>query len=81
MASGGGLEVFWRVYTQHNRGHIEQILSRYKIGEMTPEEAQIVTDNTVFDNPYKGDPVPYKELLTNTRYPYNAGNEKKFVGN
>ena len=27
MAAGNDLEVFWKVYTQHNRGHIDTILS------------------------------------------------------
>jgi hypothetical protein len=72
MAAGGDLEVFWRVYTQHNRGHIEFILDRYKIGEVTPEDAKIIKDGTHFDNPYLNDPPPSPHLLTNTRYPYNA---------
>lgn len=72
MASGGDLEVYWSVYTQHNRGHIEHILQRYKIGELSPTEAKIIRDTTIFDNPYKNDPSPSKDLLTNTRYPYNA---------
>ena len=72
MAAGGDLAVFWKVYTQHNRGHIEHILSKYKIGELTPEDAQYITETTYFENPYGNDPPTYPELLTNTRYPYNA---------
>lgn len=72
MAAGGDLEVYWRVYTQHNRGHIELILERYKIGKLTPEDAAKIKKETVFANPYVDDPPTSPELLTNTRYPYNA---------
>jgi cytochrome b involved in lipid metabolism len=72
MAAGGDLEVFWSVYTQHNRGHIEILLERYKIAELSEEEAKIIRDSTHFDNPYVNDPPPSPYLLTNTRYPYNA---------
>ena len=32
MAAGNDLEVYWKVYTQHNRGHINQHMKTYKIG-------------------------------------------------
>jgi hypothetical protein len=36
MAAGGDLEVYWRVYTQHNRGHItSDVMAPYKIGQVT----------------------------------------------
>jgi sulfite oxidase len=75
MASGHDLEPFWRVYTQHNRGHIvEEILVRYRIGRLSPKEAEEIRNATTFENPYSNDPGPetYPELLTNTRHPYNA---------
>jgi sulfite oxidase len=75
MASGHDLEPFWRVYTQHNRGHIvDEILIRYRIGRLSPEEAEEIRASTTFDNPYVNDPGPetYPELLTNTRHPFNA---------
>ena len=28
MAAGNDLEVYWRVYTQHNRGHIAEHMAR-----------------------------------------------------
>ena len=72
MAAGNDLEVFWKVYTQHNRGHIDTILSRYKIGELTPEDTEKIRATSVFSNPYSNDPPPSPHLLTNTRFPYNA---------
>lgn len=72
MAAGHDLEVFWKVYTQHNRGHIVEIMQRYKIGELPPDEMAKITAETVFDNPYTNDPPMSPYLLTNTRYPYNA---------
>lgn len=77
MASGGALEKYWSVYTQHNRGHIESILERYKIGELSPEDAVSVLESTNYANPYTNDPPPSEHLLTNTRYPYNAEGKLK----
>ena len=73
MAAGNDLEVYWRVYTQHNRGHIQQHMRPYKIGELSPEDMATVTANTVYDDSvYEGNPPPSPDLLVNTRYPYNA---------
>jgi cytochrome b involved in lipid metabolism len=72
MIAGQDLEPFWRVYTQHNRGHILEFLHRYRIGVLSAEDAEAQRASSVFDNPYKDDPEPYPELLTNTRHPYNA---------
>ena len=32
MAAGNDLAVYWNVYTQHNRGHIQEHMKPYKIG-------------------------------------------------
>merc|ERR1740130_1116641 len=72
MASGNDLEPFWSVYTQHNRGHVRELLQRYCIGELSPAEAKQSREQSVFDNPYVDDPPTYEGLLTNTRHPYNA---------
>lgn len=72
MASGQDLEVFWRVYTQHNRGHVDKLLLRYRIGRLSLEDALRVREETTFTNPYENDPPISPHLLTNTRYPYNA---------
>ena len=66
-------QVFWKVYTQHNRGHIGHYMSRYKIGEVSPEDMAIITARTFYDESfYENNPEPYPDLLINTRYPYNA---------
>ena len=73
MAAGGDLEVFWTVYTQHNRGHIPGILKNYKIGQVSDADMKAITADTFYDtSAYAANPDPYPELLTNTRYPYNA---------
>jgi len=74
MAAGGDLDVFWKVYTQHNRGHVTQhVMAPYKIGEVSDEDMKTITKETYYDaSAYDNDPKPYPELLTNTRYPYNA---------
>merc|ERR1719429_633362 len=73
MAAGNDLEVYWRVYTQHNRGHVQEHMKPYKIGELSPADMATVTERSYYDDSaYAGNPDPYPDLLTNTRYPYNA---------
>lgn len=75
MAAGQDLEVFWRTYTQHNRGHVtECILERYRIGSCTPETMREITNETHFDAKvvYGNEPEPYPDLLINTRHPMNC---------
>jgi len=74
MAAGGDLEVYWKIYTQHNRGHIvESVLAPYKIGVVSDEDMNRITANTFYDNSaYQDDPAPFPDLLMNTRHPYNA---------
>ena len=75
MAAGGDLSVFWAVYTQHNRGHVtDYVMKPYQIGVCTPETMDAITASTVYeaDDTYGNNPKPYPDLLTNTRYPYNA---------
>ena len=49
LAAGGDLEVFWRVYTQHNRGHIDKVLVPYKIGAVTEADMRRITAGTHYD--------------------------------
>jgi sulfite oxidase len=74
MAAGGDLEVYWKVYTQHNRGHITaDVMSAYKIGVLSPADMKAVSADTYYDDSaYSNNPAPYPDLLVNTRYPYNA---------
>eukprot|EP00928_Gymnodinium_smaydae_P009532 TRINITY_DN13577_c1_g1_i1.p1 TRINITY_DN13577_c1_g1~~TRINITY_DN13577_c1_g1_i1.p1 ORF type:complete len:660 (-),score=117.73 TRINITY_DN13577_c1_g1_i1:406-2385(-) len=74
MAAGGDLEVYWKVYTQHNRGHVvDSVMAPYKIGKVSSEDMMRITSETFYDaSAYSGDPEPCPDLLTNTRYPYNA---------
>jgi len=73
MAAGQDLEVFWRVYMQHNRGHVEDLLQRYRIGSLSPEDHAKVLAETRYDSSYyANDPPTSPHLYTNTRYPYNA---------
>ena len=60
MAAGNDLEVYWKVYTQHNRGHIGAHMERYKIGVVTEEDMATITANTSYDDSiYADNPDPY----------------------
>jgi len=73
MSAGNDLEAFWSLYTQHNRGHVVGLLQRYRIGFLSVEDAETLRlTSPPLENPYRFDPPPKPDLLTNTRYPYNA---------
>lgn len=75
MAAGGDLEVYWRHYTQHNRGHVVDVVMKpYKIGEVSDATMAEITADTSYDGEavYAADPPPYPDLLINTRYPLNC---------
>jgi len=74
MAAGKDLEVYWSVYTQHNRGHVvECVMKPYKIGVVSPEDMDTITAASFYDDAaYRDNPDPYPNLLVNTRFPYNA---------
>ena len=68
MAAGNDLEVYWRVYTQHNRGHIVRQIGPFKIGEVSPDDMATITANTVFDSStYEDNPPEYPDLLVRER--------------
>ena len=75
MAAGGDLGVFWKTYTQHNRGHVvDYVMKPYKIGECSADTMADITAGTSYDvdSVYGDNPEPYPDLLLNTRYPHNA---------
>jgi len=81
LAAGGDLEVFWKTYTQHNRGHIDKVMRPYRIGTVSDASMRAITTATHFDaSAYQNDPPPSEHLLTNTRHPYNAEGRLSEVG-
>jgi len=61
------------VYSLYIYIHITRYFNRYRIGTLSPEEAEEQrTRLKEFTNPYDDDPPVKPELLTNTRFPYNA---------
>merc|ERR1719199_1925440 len=65
MAAGGDLEIYWNVYTQHNRGHVvENVMAPYKIGRLSETDmAQITSETHYDDSAYHDDPPLMPELL------------------
>ena len=66
MANGNDLEAFWQLYTQHNRGHVDGILQRYRIGSLSAADAEALrASSPPLDNPYKcvGEERWWRQLL------------------
>jgi sulfite oxidase len=57
MVEGQDLSKFWDVYKLHHRQHIAALMTRFRIGTLSPEDYATVKNETHFDNPYVNDPV------------------------
>nr|XP_020448909.1 sulfite oxidase, mitochondrial isoform X2 [Monopterus albus] len=71
LAAGGALEPFWALYAVHNEKHVLDILSEYKVGELSADDLK--KQQTVeSSDPYALDPKRHPMLHTNSLKPFNA---------
>ncbi|XP_061883632.1 sulfite oxidase, mitochondrial isoform X1 [Entelurus aequoreus] len=71
LAAGGALEPFWALYAVHERDHVLDILSEYKVGELSAEDQKKQQSLTSSD-PYSSDPQRHPALRVNSLKPFNA---------
>lgn len=71
MAAGQDLEPYWEVYRQHFRGHIMSWLEKYRVANLSPEDAKEAA-NFEFGDMYETDPVRDPNLLPCTQKPWNG---------
>merc|ERR1719320_759646 len=75
MVNGNDLGTYWDVYTLHDRPHIRALMERYRIGNLTPEDAEKAKETTPkFSDYYATDPERPRadELRIPTRAPWNS---------
>ena len=71
MAAGQDLEPYWHVYRQHFRGHVIQWMEKYRIGNLSPQDAA-AAKKPVFGDMFTNDPVRHPDLLPATSKPFNG---------
>ncbi|XP_056130982.1 sulfite oxidase, mitochondrial [Lampris incognitus] len=71
LAAGGALEPFWALYAVHSQDHVLDILSEYKVGELSAEDQQRQQAVEPSD-PYSSDPDRHPVLRINSLKPFNA---------
>jgi len=71
MAAGMDLEPFFKIYTEHYRGHVIPFMQRFKIGKLSNSDAAKIKDFE-FTNPYANDPERHPDLLHCTTHPFNG---------
>lgn len=47
MAAGQDLEPYWEIYRQHFRGHVIEWMEKYRVGNLSPEEAKTAKEFTM----------------------------------
>ena len=72
MAAGQDLEPYWEVYRQHLRGHVVQWMEGYRIGNLSPEEAEEASHSFIFGDAYENEPIRDPNLLPCTEKPFNG---------
>ncbi|KAJ7999278.1 hypothetical protein DPEC_G00213770 [Dallia pectoralis] len=71
LAAGGALEPFWALYAVHSQEHVLEILSEYKVGELSASDRQKQETGKSLD-PYSTDPIRHPALHVNSLKPFNA---------
>lgn len=72
MAAGSDLEPYWEVYRQHFRGHVVEFMERYRIGNLSKEDAEKASKAVQFGDIYESDPIRDPNLLPCTYKPFNG---------
>jgi sulfite oxidase len=70
MASGTDLAIYWDVYRMHYRHHVTDFIERFRVGNLSPEDAVTMETAFEFDNPYENDPERHPMLMKTIRYPF-----------
>ncbi|KAK5615671.1 hypothetical protein CRENBAI_023645 [Crenichthys baileyi] len=79
LAAGGALEPFWALYAVHDQDHVLEILSQYKVGELSPEDLKKQEDAKSLD-PYSSDPERHPVLRVKCKKPFNAEPPPEILG-
>lgn len=80
MGAGGDVGPFWDTYSFHQEEEVQRLLSTYKIGILTKEDAEAISSqNEINDGPYANDPKRSILLETHTKEPCNAETPSKLL--
>ncbi|AWP03016.1 putative sulfite oxidase mitochondrial [Scophthalmus maximus] len=71
LAAGGAIEPFWALYAVHNQEHVLEMLSGYKVGELSAEDRK-KQQAVKSSDPYSSDPERHPVLRINSLKPFNA---------
>eukprot|EP01084_Bolivina_argentea_P258351 435515_1 len=82
MVGGSDLSAYWEIYTLHFREHIQQLLQKYRIGNLSESDRKIIESASSFDSHYLTDPprdpsvrhadTVTDDLIVASLHPYNA---------
>jgi len=70
MAAGQDLEPYWEVYRQHLRGHVVQWMEKYRIGNLSEEDAKKAVKGITFGDMFETDPIRDPNNLACTEKPF-----------
>ena len=70
MAGGNDVSIFWDIYPMHYRSKVYDFVEKYRIGNLTPEDAIAMECEFEFGDYYTNDPERDPDLLKTTERPF-----------
>lgn len=69
IGAGAAIDPFWNFFQQHKSPEILKMLESYRIGNLSPEDADSIGD---FPDPWSTEPKRHAALTPRSQRPYNA---------
>ncbi|CAG0918713.1 unnamed protein product [Notodromas monacha] len=70
LAAGGATDPFWNLYAIHKEPHVLKILAKYRIGNISEEEAKSQVEG--MEDAYSNEPKRHPSLKPASKTPFNA---------
>lgn len=76
LAAGSAVDPFWSLYAQHQKEYVQELLHKYLIGKLHPDDvaaaAAAVAVKGPTEDPYANEPTRHPALRVRAARPYNA---------
>jgi len=79
MAAGGSIDPFWEMYSFHKVDEVKDLLNKYRIGELHPDDRIKPEDLVDFSDMQTDDIDRSKNLVVLQDFPYCAETNSMFL--
>ena len=68
MVGGGDLSGYWKIYTLHFREHIQELLQKYRIGNLSESDRMQIESESKLSNYYESDPDRVGDVMSSVEH-------------